>query len=330
MVRVIYVDLKDSVLEEIKNIIDMNCVYNNDDCKNIDNNYINNLSFDNFVTNSDKIDLIRNIVNYGSDLKDLKVIVKSEFEALTGYEKVLEDLKSSSDVDMIRYVYVVNDDSENLLGIYNGDFDTFTFTRYGLNVIFPLRVEVGYRFVNKCIEKIMSDKKQVREYLELHGACDVKKDDSDDYVPNGYKKCFICRSVYPLKEPYFSEIISASNKEHTTYLNICRKCELLRVNDEFNRQRIRDMKGKWLRDNTLLSDKELMKIDIEKIPLEIFIKDNKYYKGRTVVMCVETGGCYNSIAACERAFDFKPGSIRKVIDNENKDVCGFHFVSKTF
>lgn len=139
------------------------------------------------------------------------------------------------------------------------------------------------------------------------------------------------------------EIVVSENPDNSDFLNICKKCELVRVNEEFYRQRLRDKKGKWLRNNTLMTTNEILSYDIDKIPnLDkvgstvtrvssgvTSVTPSGVITSRKKIRCVETGKIFKDAITAASYLD-TPYNTKRIImalDNPDRIAAGYHWVT---
>lgn len=139
------------------------------------------------------------------------------------------------------------------------------------------------------------------------------------------------------------DIVISENADNSDFLNICKKCELVRVNEEFYRQRLRDKKGKWLRNNTLMSTNEILSYDIDKIPnLDkvgstvtrvpsgvTSVTPSGTNASRKKIRCVETGKIFADAVTASSYLDspYNAKRILMALDNPDRIAAGYHWVT---
>lgn len=139
------------------------------------------------------------------------------------------------------------------------------------------------------------------------------------------------------------DIVISENADNSDFLNICKKCELVRVNEEFYRQRLRDKKGKWLRNNTLMSTNEILNYDIDKIPnLDkvgstvtrvpsgvTSVTPSGTNASRKKIRCVETGKIFADAVTASSYLDspYNSKRILMALDNPDRIAAGYHWVT---
>lgn len=139
------------------------------------------------------------------------------------------------------------------------------------------------------------------------------------------------------------EIVVSENPDNSDFLNICKKCELVRVNEEFYRQRLRDKKGKWLRNNTLMTTNEILSYDIDKIPnLDkvgstvtrissggTSVTPSGVITSRKKIRCVETGKIFKDAVTAASYLDtpYNTKRIMMALDNPDRIAAGYHWVT---
>ena len=139
------------------------------------------------------------------------------------------------------------------------------------------------------------------------------------------------------------DIVISENVDNSDFLNICKKCELVRVNEEFYRQRLRDKKGKWLRNNTLMSTNEILSYDIDKIPNldKVGSSVTRVSSGtssgtsegvvasRKKIRCVETGKIFRDAVTASSYLDtpYNAKRILMALDNPDRVASGYHWVT---
>ena len=119
---------------------------------------------------------------------------------------------------------------------------------------------------------------------------------------------------------------------------------MVRVNEEFYRQRLRDKKGKWLRNNTLMSTNEILSYDIDKIPnLDKVgssvtrvssvggnsITSEGVVASRKKIRCVETGKIFRDAVTASSYLDtpYNAKRILMALDNPDRVAAGYHWVT---
>lgn len=308
----------------------------------------------------------------------------SETEAILGVKQDLSKLHDINEVDRIRYIFT-SDNPPIYLGKYDGIKDELVVSKKGLEELMP------YPHIRKIISKCKKDngvdigrykdivemrKTQAMYNKNILPQIDIKDDEM---------MCVSCKMVYPKNESYFSRVggvivgaervdenpkkkrkkkdevpieyvtIQDDDKTYSgEFLNICKKCEMLRVNDEFYKQRLRDRKGAWLKSSTLMSSEDIMNLNIEDIP---DIENKALYEKRVMkdklsldfgsnmsgsnmsgsnsanisprIRCVETGKVFGSTKVAEKYLGKEHGAVRinRVLDNPNKIAYGCHWVS---
>lgn len=135
------------------------------------------------------------------------------------------------------------------------------------------------------------------------------------------------------------DIVVSENADNSDFLNICKKCELVRVNEEFYRQRLRDKKGKWLRNNTLMSTNEILSYDIDKIPnldkvgssvtRVSSVTSEGAVASRKKIRCVETGKIFADAVTASSYLDtpYNAKRILMALDNPDRVAAGYHWVT---
>lgn len=135
------------------------------------------------------------------------------------------------------------------------------------------------------------------------------------------------------------DIVISENADNSDFLNICKKCELVRVNEEFYRQRLRDKKGKWLRNNTLMSTNEILNYDIDKIPnldkvgssvrRVSSLTSEGEVASRKKIRCVETGKIFADAVTASSYLDspYNAKRILMALDNPDRIAAGYHWVT---
>lgn len=358
-----------NTLDLIKNIL-------SDDCK-IDENAIKDIMLDNDMAlpNATFKDMLST-----HPLKNKTYQIFSETEVILGCKQDLSKLHDINEVDRIRYIFDISNPPV-YLGKYDGIKEELVISKRGLEELMPKNVALqSYNHIYKIIDKCKKDNttdigkyKDIVEMRKTQAMYNKNKLLSID-IKDGEMMCVSCKMVYPKNDNYFSKVggiiigaerVDESPKkkkkkkdevptEHITildddavysgeFLNICKKCEMLRVNDEFYRQRLRDRKGAWLKASTLMSSEDIMNMNIEDIPE---IENKALYEKRIMkdkiepnfdvnalesnvrIRCVETGKVFGSSKVAEKYLKKEHGAARinRVLDNPNKVAYGCHWV----
>lgn len=303
----------------------------------------------------------------------INVQIFSETEAILGVKQDLNGIYDIKDVDQIRYVFSTEKEP-TYLGKYDGIKDEFSFTKKGLDIFFPNKTSFIYKIINKCKKDNTSDISKYKDIVDARKrSIMLKKEMPYIEEKEGMRLCACCKMVYPLNEIYYSlvggvivdakkdfnakknmdkeEIVIEDNIKNyeSCYLNICKKCEMVRVNDEFYKQRLRDRKGKWLKANTLMTTEEILSSNIDDIP---DIENKALYERRVQkgylspsfnnnssnnpndienakVRCVETGKVFANVKVAGKylAKEHGPARIKRVLNNPNRIAYGCHWVS---
>lgn len=337
---------------------------------------------DDDVNIDSKLDTLINTVNYNNEFankatRNINIRIFSETEAIMGAKQDLNLINDINEVDQIRYIFSHEKDPI-YLGRYDGIKDEMVFTKQGLELFFPLGSEFVYTILNKCKKENSKDKALYKDIVDRRRISAQYRKEPEKMVKEGYSECVCCKMIYPLTEDYFSlvgGVISNVNRKKDTmvkvrnsknkkksmndgyeeidievndekynarFLNICKKCELVRVNDEFYRQRLRDRKGKWLKKNTLMTTDEILGYDIDKIPdisnvalyerhveSDLLVPDfNKKVKDRKI-RCVETGKVFMNLEVAGKYLgkEHAVPRIRRVLDDPNKVAYDCHWVT---
>lgn len=291
--------------------------------KNILNDDLMDADLDNALNN------VANTINYNAPKRKVKVQILNETEALTGIKKDLNLIDSINDIDKVRYIFSNETGSPVLLGYYDCVSDKLTLSKNGVSYMFPVGTEIVYTIIKECNKSYNNEQDCYKAIVNRRQKEAEWQEENKIVLQDGMKRCQQCNSVYPEMEPYFSYIVNKDDKDKGVYLPICRKCELLRVNDEFYLQLMRDSKGRWLRKNTTMSKDEILDYTISELPkyqTKGVIDDNISFFGK--IKCIETGEEFASIK--EAAHKYRGISRWRMIEalnNPNKVVLRKHWIT---
>lgn len=362
-----------NTLDLIKDIL-------SDDCKINDNTLKEIMNESNMLESK----MLENAEN--GNMNETTYQIFSETEAILGIKQDLSKLKDINEVDRVRYIFT-SSNPPTYLGKYDGIKDELVLTKKGLEELMPKNTYNPslasniYKIIDKCKKDNSTDIGKYKDIVEMRKvqALYNKNTLPQINIKDGEMMCVSCKMVYPKNETYFSRVggiivgaervdenpkkkkkrkdevpiekITVLDDDKTysgEFLNICKKCEMLRVNDEFYKQRLRDRKGAWLKASTLMSSEDIMNLSIDSIPE---IENKALYEKRIMkdklsldfesggsgnismsisprIRCVETGKVFGSSKVAEKYLGKEHGAVRinRVLDNPEKQAYGYHWV----
>lgn len=274
---------------------------------------------------------------------DYKILAFTDTEVMFNRRQDLHLIESIDEIDSVYYIFIYKSSIEMYVGSFDvkkgklvlnttflnkiNDYVDSTFKMQDLLKSIISKVKKKYDATLGTYKKIISvrtlDATRLEELNETFEGSGV------DISKTGYKTCEMCKLTYPKCDPYFSQI-GYENGENT-YLNICRKCELVRYKEETLNLEVRDKKAKLLKLTTMMSVNDILNYDLSKISLcdldaKLAEKEvvEKLYVNNYKKKCINSKVKYDSkeeVVTENSKFDFKFLCVEKnMVFNTLKEI----------